>query len=779
MGSVRWKKLAGDLRASWGRIVAMQLALAIALAGVGTVLAARAVLGREITASYRSTHPADATLELAGPVDDALVAAVRARPEVADADRRQMIAARVKLHAGDPWQMLVVFAADDFAALRVNTFEPDTGVWPPGPGTMLVERTALQVMRTEVGATAIIETPHGPPHEIAIAGTAHDAGQAPNWQEHRGVAYVTRAELGALGEEPALHELLVRFQPEPRSLAEVEQRAEVLATWLRARGEVVHEVRVPKLRQHPHQAIMSGVQLVLLVFTLVLLAMCAIVIATLLAAILGRQTREIGVMKAVGASTRQLVGMYAMFVVALGLVGVAIAAPLAYVGAHGMIANIAVMMNITLGDPAIPSWVFAAQLGLGTLVPLAVAGVPIVRAMRVSVRASLAVGGTGFARPAMARLPIVIRNLLRRPGRLALTTTLLVVAGSLVIAAAGVDAGMMAISGKLETARHHDVEIRMHGEFDGGELAAVPGVRAIETWRVHPASIVQPGHDLEVVHTYPDGGHGSFALVGLPPGGSALVSYPVLEGRALGASDREVVLGRGAAVGRHPGEAIVIGIDGARTPYTIVGVVEEIGGASAFVTAAGFARATRDGVALLRIATTAGSRTERATVLAALEAALEARHAPVQYAMPATLLRSIIDDHVVLIVRAVIVMAAILALVGLLGLGSAVAIGVAERTREIGVMKAIGASDGRVVRVIVGEAVAVGAISALLAIAVGIPLTAAIDARLSLIATPPFAIAWGALIVLPIGIVAGSIVAALVPARRAARLSVRAALGEV
>ncbi|HEY6173840.1 MAG TPA: hypothetical protein VIX73_05315, partial [Kofleriaceae bacterium] len=78
MASIRWRKLAGDLRAMRGRLVVMVVALSVSLVGFGSVLGARAVLRREITASYLSSRPADATFELIDDIDRATLDAVRA-----------------------------------------------------------------------------------------------------------------------------------------------------------------------------------------------------------------------------------------------------------------------------------------------------------------------------------------------------------------------------------------------------------------------------------------------------------------------------------------------------------------------------------------------------------------------------------------------------------------------------------------------------------------------------------------------------------------------------
>jgi putative ABC transport system permease protein len=807
----RWRKLRGDLRAAWGRVLAMQLAIAIALAGVGTVLGARAVLGREIEASYRGTRPADATLELAGDVDETLLAAVRARPEVAEVDKRQMVRARIKQRPEDPWQMLVLFVADDFNALRLNTFRPDQGAWPPPRGSILLERTAVAVMglgsrlpsrhggamhaamaakhgHGEMleqlvggGPSMIVQTPNGPPTTVRIAGTVHDAGQAPNWQEHRGCAYATRETLAALGEPPVLHELLVQFR-DASAMETVEASAKQLATWLRGQGHEVHEIRVPKLRQHPHQALMNAVQIVLLVFTLLLFVLSSIVVATILSTILARQTRDIGVMKALGASTRQLAGLYAAFVVGLGAVAAAVAMPLAHAGANGMIRKVALMMNITLADPNIPTWVLVTIALLGLLVPLAIASVPILRATRMTVRQSLAHSGAGsdFARSGLSKLPIAVRNALRRPARLVLTMTLLIVGGSLVIAASNFERSLRGISSKLAIARHYDLEVRLHTPVPPDrveDLAKLEGVRTYEAWAASDAALG------DIIRTYPDGGHGSFTLTAPPSTGSSLVSFPLRAGRWLVPGDTDAVVLGGHGPGIRVGDRITLTTEGRRSTWNVVGLVDEIGGGSAFVSAAGYTQATGiDGVTLLRFETSARTDAERAAILARIEGTLAERSIPLRYAMPSPLLRSIIDDHILLVTRAVIAMAIILALVGLLGLGSAMAINVAERTREIGILKTIGASDGRLLRILVGEAMFVGAASALVALALSFPLTLLIAARMGatgLLSQPPFTLSLLAAIGWPVVTIVGSALASVLPARRAAHLTVSRALGEV
>jgi putative ABC transport system permease protein len=106
-------------------------------------------------------------------------------------------------------------------------------------------------------------------------------------------------------------------------------------------------------------------------------------------------------------------------------------------------------------------------------------------------------------------------------------------------------------------------------------------------------------------------------------------------------------------------------------------------------------------------------------------------------------------------------------------------INVLERSREIGVLRAIGAGDAAVFQLVLVESLLVAAIGWLIAVPLSIPASALLSNAVGrfFIATPlTFTYSFSAIFVWLGLVLLLAAVAALVPGRRAARLTVRDAL---
>ena len=145
----RWRKMLRDIAEHPVRAALAVLAMAAGAFGVTTTLTAYSILGRELATTYAATLPSSATL-VTDQVSDEDIAAVRKVPGVLTAEARPVISGRVRI-GPDQWIGMSFWVVRDFNDLRLDTFKHDRGAWPPGPGEVLPERSALGVAEAAIG----------------------------------------------------------------------------------------------------------------------------------------------------------------------------------------------------------------------------------------------------------------------------------------------------------------------------------------------------------------------------------------------------------------------------------------------------------------------------------------------------------------------------------------------------------------------------------------------------------------------------------------------------
>jgi len=798
--SPRWRKLAGDLRNARGRLSMMVLAMAVGMFGIATIMGAYTILTREISRNYLGTNPASALIEV-DRVTDELMQAVRHRPGIANAEADSSVWARVEVKP-DEWMPLLLFVVKDFRAMEIGMFRPESGAWPPPEGSMLLERTALQLVNGTIGREIAVQTSNGPKRKIVLSGLVHDPGLAPSWQEQTAYGYITPFTLAFLGESGTLDTLKVTVSDPSPDIIAIERTVAGLAGWLKQQGHIVGEIRIPPPGKHPHETQMRAVMFMLFLFSLMALVLSAVLTASTIGGMLAQQVRQIGVMKAIGARSSQIAGIYLVLVVLQGGVAVALGLPTGIAAGRGLARAVAELLNLTLYSEAVPGWVYLVQLLAGLLVPFLIALIPILRATRITVREAINDYGTSIKASASNRLDALlgrirgvdrtlllsIRNTFRRRGRLALTLGLLSAAGAMFLTALNVRSAWERNLSDASSDRRYDLEIRLNRphleEKVLAVISGVPGVQKVEPWDLDPAAVSRPD-GLEIERTYPDRGHGSFTLRSVPPG-SRMIQLTMLGGRWLQPGDSDAVVLNHIALRLFPGvkvgDTIGISVQGRNTGFRVVGIAREIlTPAAAYTSPEGFNRAlVRSGETnAVRVVMKGHNEKTIGAVTREIERALEREGIGVKIDFSETRLDNALSGHVYILVFALILMAVIMAVVGVLGLASAMGTSVVERTREFGVMRAIGGSSGTVMRNVIGEGVFIGLMSWCIAVVLSLPLSAGVGRLVGTLAFHfplPLVLSPGAMFIWLAIISLGSAAASAYPARRASQLTIRETL---
>ena len=181
----------------------------------------------------------------------------------------------------------------------------------------------------------------------------------------------------------------------------------------------------------------------------------------------------------------------------------------------------------------------------------------------------------------------------------------------------------------------------------------------------------------------------------------------------------------------------------------------------------------------VRLQTVDDAAATQAAALAAVEARLAAAGIEVRSTRTGAEDRRIFGERFNLLTVILLVMAFLLGTVGGLGLMGTMSINVLERRREIGVMRAIGASNGAVMRLVVVEGVVVGLMSWAGALVLAQPMSRLMSyaVGMAFLKRPlSYGFDWRAPLMWIVIVVVIAALSSLLPAWSAARISVRETL---
>lgn len=804
----RWWKVLRDLWLHKARTALVIAAIVVGLVGAGTVLDTWALLRVVTRDGYLMTKPAAGTVRF-DVVDAALMAWIRALPTVRAATARQTVSARIRTPEG--WRTAIVQAGDELAAAEMAIIVREQGTWPPDHDAVVIERSSLDFARLAVGDTVILQRGDGDPITLPVRGVARDGSLAPGWMENVVYVYTTPRTLAALTASTASPastdavtptDVLFTVRGDPFDREHARRVARDVADAGSRAGRRVVSMTVPVPGEHMHAGQMNSLLYTQGAFGVLSLLLSGFLVVNLMTAMLTGQSREIGIMKAIGARPAQLVRMYLVLALLLGLVASLVAVPTAaFLG--GRYADFAAeLLNFDVRDARIPVWVLVLQAAAGLLVPVFAAAVPVWRGCRISVNDALRdhagaesdramhVAGTAVTRPSRlagalgVRRPLLLslRNAFRRRERMVFTLVTLSLGGAVYLGALGLRGSIRdSVNVLYGEIMRFDLVLRFDDAQQADQLESMAhrtvGVRDADAWSGARAMLDRHDGMLD----------GAFPITALDPR-STVIAFPVLEGQWLDdgvATDRlpQLVVNqrlRDQEPTLRLGDTVSLVIDGRSAVWRVRGLVESGPAPMAYATPSMFAAATgQRGARTLVVATDARTTAAQSEVLQRLRDGYESAGMHVANADLIQANRKSIEDHLLMVSGFLLAMSQLTILIGGLGLASTMSLAVLERTREIGIMRAIGASHGAIIGMVQVEALVIGACSWVLAVPLSIPVSVLLARAFSRIMIPVpvhYVPDVGGMLLWLIVVVVVSAVSSTWPARRAVGVPTATAL---
>ena len=797
----RWRKVLADLWGNRIRSLLVVASIAVGLFALGVMATIYSVTLADMQRGYAEFNPANLHIKAFG-VDQALVEHMGNLDGVRQAEGAREFGTRLEANPGE-WIAIDIKAFKDPGEMQINKVMLKEGIWPPGEREIVFDQYKLKDTHAKVGDLVTLELPAGGTQQLKLVGVVQDQtigayGEAGGFFNAPVQGYINRDSVEWLGQDlPKQYNTLnLTVEGDSTNTATLEQISAAVRDDLEQNGATVISSTLRSSYEHPNLYLARAILAVLVVIGLIVVILSGFLITNTLQAMMNQQVTQIGILKTVGGRRIQISGIYLMLNLLYGLLAFLIALPLSFQVAFFIVDYLTGQMNNTFYGYRVVTQVVILEAAIALLMPQIAAAWPVWKGTRISVQEALS--GISQSHPpdrgwldrrisllrnTSMMIVISLRNTFRRKGRLLLTLVTLTLGGAVFIATFNVRVSLMMYIEQIVQYFMADVNVTLDRPYRIEEIdrliSEVPGVQQVEGWAFARSELVMA-----------DGSVGESISLLAPPAASRLVEPILLDGRWIEPGDRNAIALSELFRDRFPdldvGETIRLKVNGDETDFVVVGFYQLAGKVTGFAAYTSYEYLSelthQPGKAMSYrvVAEHSGmTRGEQEALGKAIEAQLETYGIQVVDLTSGLSLSELASDGFNVLTGFLLFLALLTALVGSIGLTGTMSLNVMERTREIGILRAIGASDQMLMRIVLVEGSLIGILSWLLASAAAFPISSLMSNSISQAlfgGNAQFGFTFTGFIIWLVVVVILSVLASVMPARSATHLTIREVL---
>ncbi|MBN2499683.1 MAG: ABC transporter permease [Anaerolineales bacterium] len=786
--STTWSKVWRDIRQNKLRTIFVVLSIAIGVFAIGVAAGTRAVISKEMAIENEARNYAH--LEFyGGPIEPSMVRAIESGPNVAVAEAEvyaTLMTTSWRLENEAEWHTGGLLAREDFNTQQISLVALEEGRWP-GKNEAIVDRQTARHFGIQTGDTIVFR--YGNKEQrLPVTGIAIHPDVMSVALTNYGTFLVTYETAQRISPNNAYNQLNVQLNNYSQAAAEeaglwIEEKLEAMDAG--HNGFAIIPPDVPE-----RQDDLDSTMFILLIAGSLSLALSTFLIINTINALLAQQIWQIGVMKVVGATFWRVLRVYLATTLLYGLFALILAVPFSVFATNFVVHW---MMEFLVNIPAIgfafsPATIIV-QVVIALLIPTIAAILPVIHSARLTPQQAISKYGigSGFGRGRIDRLigkirnlPIPLafglRNLFRRKLRTVLTLLALVIGSVLFIVIITMNATLWNTFDELmKDFGDFDAMITFEQPYRVSQLVEVteelPDVALAEVRAVTLATLTLSNHEVREVW-----------VSGLPLD-STHFTPRITAGRQLQpGEDNAILLNHELAKeqGYAIGDSIKLQIQGRESLWKVVGITSNVSGDSYVpFTALSQEMGSIERAARLMVVTTKHDPASQKAAIEHLRQAYSASNIKARTFINVTEYREMIEQIYGILIALLLVIAVLSAIVGSIGLMGVMSINVLERGREVGVMRATGATAGDIKRIFILESVWMSVISWVIAMLISYPVSRLISNAFSEQAfesSAQFRFSYGGALLWLLILIIVSIIASLWPATRATKVSVQDAL---
>lgn len=797
----RWQKVLSDLWKNKTRSILIIASIAVGLLAIGIISSLYFELNQDMTRGFQRINPANIQFKTSL-VDADFIDHLKKIEGVREVEGARDLTMQVKTAAGN-WNTLNI-QSKDFSKSTINDISLLQGTWPPQKNQIVLADHKLKDLDVKLGDWITLQNSEGDQFQLQVVGFIQDqmlgtAGGAGGFFAAEAQGYVSKSTLTTLhvAGSDYYNKIYVTVTGDATDESNLETIGTRVYNDLDDNGITIGNYSLRSSLGHPNIDLVNAIVGILFMLTFLIVFLSGFLITNTLQFLLNQQMQQVGIMKSVGATRRQIILIYVALISIFGILAFFLILPLTRMATDKLMIFLAEQINFTYFGPRLNPWVLVIQIILALVVPLAAASAPVLRGTRLSVQEALSgiqqqTGSAemgkldhllanikGMSRPIL----LAVRSVFRNKGRLILTLVTLSLGGAVFISVFSVRISFNNYIAQLNRYFLADLNITLAEPERVQEVEQIirqnAEVKYVEAWSGANASIINP-----------DGSTGDNVNFSAVPNDSDLIKPIIIEGRWLDPRDQNAIALNDQFHARYPdlkvGDTLTLMVNDKKTKFVVVGFYQlagKLGGLSSYVNLDYFDTLpgqVQNQAAVFRVVAKDKLDASGQKKLASqVQSALEANGYQIGSISTASRINEASSEGFNILTTFLLILAILIALVGSIGLTGTMSMNIMDRTREIGIMRSIGASDRELIRMVIVEGLIIGWLSWILGAALSFPISAVMsnsinEALFGASSRLGFSITGFLIWFIVVSIL--SVASSITPARSATRLTIREVL---
>jgi putative ABC transport system permease protein len=796
---VIWYKIWFDLWNNKTRTLLAVLSIAAGVFAVGAIFGMSDMLLKNVDNSHRAVLPSHIDVQLGEAVDREIILNLKSVPGVEDVEPYNSVSVLYKLRPEDDWRQGMIQMRDDFEAQKYGLLQLRSGPWPQGKNEVSIERMAAQFLNVEIGDEVIFKI-EDKERVVPITSLIRHPFVPPPQFMDLAFFFMDGAGMERLNIPPGkFSSFYVRVTPYSSDYSK--EVATGIKDKLSKQNIRIAAFMYQDPDKHWARTYLDPVLMVQELLAAICVIISVVLIYNTLSNLITQQTNQIGVLKAIGGKTGTIIAVYLVSTLVYGTLAFLIALPLGAMVAFSMTKSLLNLYNIDFDQFQYSSQAIMFQAASALAAPMLAGLPPILKGARITVREAIASYGLGgdYRSGWLDRLVEGIGqrwlpsyyaqslgNMFRHKGRLLLTQVVLVAAGSTFLMVMSLNSSLTLTLDNFFQRQDYESVLTFgkNQRMDRVRTFAqsVPGVEQVELRLIQGANLYVEGQLVK------EAGIGT-NIKGIPEN-SDFFEPLIVAGRWFAPNDGPaVVISRdtGKKNNINVGDIVTLNLgEMGEDEWLVIGLYEPVF-AGGYYTDTIYApletlynrtkKYNRGSELLIRTTSTEAEFT--ATVTKNIKDFFESHSMKVVDSQTQAALRATNEWSFSITTSMLLALSVIVAIVGGIALMGVLSIGVIERTKEIGVLRAIGARSPVILGMFVMEGIFQGCLSWLVSIPISFLASPSVASTLGHVmfgTTLDYQYNWSAVGVWLGIVVVISAVASLLPARSAIRISVRDSL---